>query len=322
MNSNTQIEPVILEEPSVYEAIVIGGSYAGLSAAVQLVRARRQVLILDTGKPRNRFAHASHGFFGQDGSSPKAMIDAARKQVMAYPTARFRQAEATHAEQSEEGFRVTLADGSAVRAKRLVLATGVKDNLPDVPGLKELWGTGVAHCPYCHGYEFGGRKLAVLGVSESSVPASVHAALLLRDWSEDVTLLLNGTKGLSAEDRERLTARDVKIEAAPVERLIPKGHDLEAVEFADGRKSPFAAMFLPTRTSLSSSIAEQLGCEMEDGMSGQVVKTDARKESTVAGVYVAGDSTSMGGSAIFAAADGCRAGSMAHQSLVFPKKAS
>ncbi|HEV8456427.1 MAG TPA: NAD(P)/FAD-dependent oxidoreductase, partial [Gemmatimonadales bacterium] len=168
MDQNQSPEP-----PAEYEVIVVGGSFAGLSAAMQLARARRRVLIIDTGKPRNRFAKTSHGFFGQDGRAPKEILETARRQLLAYPTVKFLRAEAIHAVGEKDRFLVRFGDNGEARARRLVLATGVTDHLPEVPGMKELWGTGVAHCPYCHGYEVSGRKLAVFSVGK----ASVHQAL-------------------------------------------------------------------------------------------------------------------------------------------------
>ncbi|MBC8101729.1 MAG: NAD(P)/FAD-dependent oxidoreductase [Cytophagales bacterium] len=305
--------PSASPEPAEYDAIVVGGSYAGLSAAMQLARARRRILILDGGRPRNRFAPTSHGFFGQDGLSPGKMIETARRQVMAYPTVRFQQAEATLATREKDGFLLAFGGDHAARGKRLVLATGVKDDLPTIPGLQELWGTGVAHCPYCHGYEVADRKLAVLGVNGPAV----HQALLLRDWSGDVTLLTNGGEDLTKDDQDRLRDRGVKIEKASVSRLIAKGQELEAVEFADGRRLPFGGMFLPSRWSLTSPLAEQLGCEIEQGAFGPMIKTDAFKKSTVEGIYAAGDAARAMHSATLASADGVIAGAAAHQSLVF-----
>lgn len=300
------------------EVIIVGGSYAGLSAAMQLARARRRVLILDTGKPRNRFAKASHGFFGQDGRPPQDMIENARRQVLAYPTVRLERMEATYAIKDNDGFVVTLSDGQQVWAKRLILATGVTDQLPDIPGLKELWGTGVAHCPYCHGYEVADRKIVVL--YHHSPAAAVHQALLLRDWSSDVTLMTNGMDDLPENDMDRLRDRGVKIVNGRVSRLIAAHDDLQAVEIEDGRQLPCDAMFTAPRWSLTSALAEQLGCEIEEGVLGPTVKTDAFKESSVAGVYVVGDASRAMHNATMASADGVTAGAASHQSLLFPKK--
>lgn len=161
-----------------YDAIVIGGSFAGLSAAIQIARARRRVLLIDAGLPRNRFADASHGFLGQDGRRPQDIIGDARRQLSLYPTVEFIDSEAVSASKTDGDFAVTLADGSEKRAMRLILATGVKDDLPAIPGLPERWGQSVLHCPYCHGYEVGGQALGVL----ANTPMSAHQALLISDW--------------------------------------------------------------------------------------------------------------------------------------------
>jgi len=295
-----------------YDAVVIGGSFAGLSAAMQLARARRKVLVLDAGKPRNRFAPASHGFLGQDGRSPKEIMETGRRQLLAYPTVEFQHAEATNAAQEDGAFSVSFGDGGMVRAKRLVLATGLVDHLPDVPGMQELWGVGVNQCPYCHGYEVADRKFAVFGISAGSV----HQALLVSDWSDDVTLLTNGGDWLTPEHRDMLTLRGVKVDETPLLRLIADGRELGAVEFRDGRCIPYGALFTGTRASFASPLAEQLGCEIEQAPFGPVVKTDAMKETTVPGVFAAGDAASPMYNATLASASGVLAGVAAHQSLL------
>jgi len=310
-----------------YDVIVIGGSFAGLSAAMPLARARRKVLVLDAGLPRNRYAAASHGFLGQDGRSPEEIITAARQQLMAYPTVHIHRGRATGAAQDDGGFAVTFEDGvldqpCEARGKRLILATGMVDHLPEVPGMQELWGEGVNQCPYCHGYEVADRKLAVFGVGAQSA----HHAILLREWSDDVTLLTHGGDWLSEEDRAQVEARGIKIEEAPVVRLIPstakgKERELEAVEFQDGRRVPFGALFTASRTSFASPLAERLGCEIEQGQQGPIIKTSDLKETTVPGVFAAGDASSPWASATMAAASGMMAGTAAHRSLVFPKQA-
>lgn len=296
-----------------YDVIVVGGSFAGLSAAMQLARARRRVLIIDGGKPRNRFAKASHGFFGLDGRPPLKMIETARKQVLAYPTVRFEKGEAVRAMKEGERFVITLGNGTNAGAKRLVLATGITDILPDVPGLKELWGTGVAHCPYCHGYEVAGRKLAVLMPREPNI----HQAVLLRDWSDDVTLLTNGVPAPTGPDAEQLRIRGVRVDTRTLARAIGRGKELEAIEFTDGQRVSYGALFTATRWTLTSPLAEQLGCELDTSGAGHIVKTDAMKESTVSGVFVAGDAARLYGNATMASADGVLAGTAAHRSLIF-----
>ncbi len=178
-----------------YDAIVIGGGFAGLSAALQLARARRRVLVIDAGEPRNRFSEASHGFLGHDGRPPAAVLRDARKQLMVYSSAAVVDDRAVHAARHSDGFAVTLASGDVYSGARLVLATGIVDELPDIAGVRERWGRTVLHCPYCHGYEVADQRLGVLATSE----LSVHQALLIPDWSADVTLFTNNVVELTDE---------------------------------------------------------------------------------------------------------------------------
>ena len=181
------------------DAIVIGGSYAGLSAAIYIARARRTVLIVDAGSHRNRFADLSHGFFGQDGRPPLEMIRVARQQVLAYPSSSFIDGRAVRARKTSKGFEVDLATGETFSAHRLVIATGVKDLLPDVTGLRERWEKTVIHCPYCHEFEFAEKRLGVLALG----PMSVHQAMLVSEWGK-VTFFTNGVLTLTSEDQARL----------------------------------------------------------------------------------------------------------------------
>jgi thioredoxin reductase len=169
-----------------FDVIIIGGSYAGLSAALQLARAYRKILVIDGGKKRNRFATTSHGFLGQDGRTPEAIAADARAQLLAYDTVQWLDGFVETAEKNADGFAVRLADRNSLLAKRLILAIGVTDTLPDIPGLQERWGKAVFHCPYCHGYELGRGEIGVLAVSEGSL----HHAMMLPDWG-NTTLFLN-----------------------------------------------------------------------------------------------------------------------------------
>lgn len=297
-----------------HDAVVVGGSFAGLSAAMQLARARRQVLVVDAGRPRNRFARASHGFLGQDGRAPADILETARAQVLAYPTAAFRQDEAVHARASDGGFEVDLASGETIRTRRLVLATGVIDDLPDVPGLRERWGVTVLHCPYCHGYEVADGRLGVLAVSEMSL----HQAMLIPDWSADVTLFTTGAFTPDAERLAELAVRGVRVEARPVDALVGDAPALAGVRLRDGEVVALDALFTASRTRMASPLAEQLGCAFDDGPFGPVIRTDARKETTVAGVFAAGDAARVPHNATFASADGVQAGISTHQSLALP----
>lgn len=297
-----------------YDAVVVGGSFAGMSAAMHLARARRRVLVVDAGRPRNRFAHASHGFPGQDGRAPAAIMETLRAELLAYPTAAFAADEATHARAVDDGFELDLASGTTITARRLVLATGVADELPEIPGLRERWGVSVLHCPYCHGYEVADRRFGVLARSEMAV----HQALLVPDWSADVTLFTNGIFEPDEEQRAALAARGVRIEDRRVAALVGEGTGLSGVRMEDGAVIPIDALFTQPRTRMASPLAEQLGCEIEDGPFGPMIRTDGRKLTSVPGVFAAGDTTRVPPNATLAAAEGMMAGVGAHQSLVFP----
>ena len=293
------------------DAIIIGGSFAGMSAALYLARARRSVCVLDTGKPRNRFTDASHGFFAQDGSNPRAMLDTMRTQVAAYPTVRFMNVSAADARREGDGFIVSLANGEDISGAKLLLAYGISDVLPDLPGLVERWGQSVIHCPYCHGYEFSGKRLGVLNIS----PLSAHQASLIPEWGPTTFFLNAGT--LEAAAASELEKRGVTIEGAAIASLVGEGRDLSAIRFNDGREQPLDALFIGPPYRFNSDIAERLGCVTEAGPLGPTLTVDEMKATNGPGVYGAGDITRMGHTVTFACSDGVMAALAIHRSLVF-----
>jgi thioredoxin reductase len=295
-----------------HDAIIIGGSFAGLAAALYIARARRSVCIIDTGSPRNRFAAHSHGFFAQDGSEPATMLATARSQVASYPTATFVAGEAMSAAKEPDGFSVTVATGDELESARLVLAFGISDELPTIPGLAERWGRSVLHCPYCHGYEFSGQRLGVLHVS----PMSIHQAMLIAEWGP-TTLYLNGDPEPDQATLVKLRERGVFIEPALVRALHGDGARLSSIELADGSMSAVDALYLGPRTRLNSEIGHQLGCAMDEGPYGSIIRTDAAKMTTVSGVYAAGDITRGAHNVTWACADGVTAAMAVHRSLIF-----
>jgi len=296
-----------------YDVIIIGGSYAGLAAALQLGRARRRVLILDEGQRRNRFASHSHGFLGQDGQSPGAIAAKGRAEVLAYPTVTWREASASAASAIPGGFLVR-AGGEDFRGKRLILATGVVDELPAIPGLSDQWGKRAFSCPYCHGYELGMGRFGVLATD----PESAHFAVLVSEWAApgQTTLFLNGAGELESEALGQLESRKIGIER---ERVVSVGGDANSIELRlhDGRAATVDGIFLHPRIRPHGPFAEQLGCEIEMGPLGPYYKTDATKETTVPGVFACGDVATPFTAISFAVSDGVRAGVFAHQSLVF-----
>ncbi|WP_102126261.1 NAD(P)/FAD-dependent oxidoreductase [Deinococcus planocerae] len=295
-----------------YDALVIGGSYAGLSGAMQIARSGRPVCVLDGGRPRNRFAAHSHGFFGQDGQAPRQMIARARADLAAYPNVTLLDTLATRARRDGDAFCVTLASGGTLRARKLLLAYGVVDLLPDLPGVAERWGRTVLHCPYCHGYEVRGERLGVLSV----LPQSTHQALLISDWGP-VTFFLNGGPPPDAVTLAKFAQRGITVEPAPILGLEGDLPALEGVRLTGGPLVPVGALFLASRVRPASDLATQLGCAPVDGPQGPMIQTDAGKQTSVPGVYAAGDLTPGIGNASMAAADGVFAGASLHQSLIF-----
>ena len=292
-----------------HDVIIVGGSYAGISAGLQLARARRKVLVVDAGERRNRFAAQSHGFLGQDGRDPGAIAAEARAQLELYPTVTWIEGRAEGAKRIEGGFAVDLGNASTETARRLVLAAGVSDSLPDIPGLRERWGRSVFHCPYCHGYELNQGRIGVLAVSEHSM----HHALMLPDWGT-TTLFTNGALVPDAEQLRQLAARGVTVETALVREVNGERAD---VVLEDGRVVALDGLFTMPSTSLQIPWVEQLGCELEAGPMGDFIRTDAMKQTTVRGVFACGDIARAAGSVALSVGDGAMAGAATHRSLMF-----
>lgn len=293
-----------------YDVIVIGGSYAGMAAALQLVRARRAVLVIDAGQRRNRFASHSHGYLSQDGVPPGEIAAQARRQLHAYPTLAWLDASVDVAAGQVDHFTVTTADGAAHAGRRLLLATGVADQLPAVEGVAERWGTAVFHCPYCHGYELGQGRIGIIGASAMSI----HQAELLTDWGS-VTLLVNGAFALSDEARSSLQRRGVQIEEAAIARIEGQAD----VAMVDGRRLHFAGLFTATRTAPANALAELLGCALEETPMGIQIRTDAECKTSVPGVFACGDVARAPHSVSLAVGNGAMAGAQVHRSLVWPE---
>jgi len=294
-----------------HDVIVVGGSYAGLSAALALARARKRVLVIDAGQRRNRFVRTAHNLLGQDGRAPEAIVRGARAEVAAYPTATFIDGVAVSAAPDGTGFTVTLEDGSAHPAARLILATGVEDELPDLPGLRDGWGRWVFHCPYCHGYEVAGRRLGVLAFGATATPL----AKLIPEWGP-TTFLTNGAVGLTSSERDALEGRGVVVEETGVSAIIGDDGGMDGVRLDDGRVIGLDALFTTVPTRLAGSLVDQLGCAVDETTLGPTVRVDAVGQTSVPGVYAAGDAAQFDKSLAGAVASGRLAGTMAHHSLL------
>lgn len=291
-----------------HDAIIIGGSYSGMAAALQLLRARRSVLIIDGGKRRNRSASHSHGFLGQDGVDPAELARVARTQLEAYPTLTWLDGEVEQATGAMEDFQVACG-GTTYSARRLLLAIGVSDRLPEIPGLAERWGRSIFHCPYCHGYELDQGRIGVIATG----PMSIHQAQLLPEWGE-TTFFVNGTFELDQAAAEELARRGVRVETTRIERI---DGDADIV-LTDGRRMSFAGLFTAPRNEPSTLVAAQLGCELVETPMGLQISTGETKETTVPGVFACGDAAKMPHSVSLAVGDGAWAGAQIHRSLVWP----
>ncbi|NJP04735.1 MAG: NAD(P)/FAD-dependent oxidoreductase [Chloroflexaceae bacterium] len=295
------------------DVIIIGGSFAGIAAALYLARARRQVVVMDSGAPRNRFSLHAHGVLGHDGRPPLDLLADARTQLLQYPTVRFVQATAEQVvQQADDAFQVIASDGEQAQARRIVLASGVRDVLPPVPGLAERWGVSVVHCPYCYGYEVAGQRLGVLATGEMAV----HQAWMLRDWSDQVVLFTNARVEPTAEQRAACIQHRIDVVDGQVSSVRGPEKMIDGVVMADGRVIAVDALFVAPRTQLNSPIAEQLGCAFDMGPFGPFIRTDEYQATTVSGVFAAGDAARTAHTITGAMADGAMAGVFAHQSLL------
>lgn len=293
-----------------FDVIIIGGSYAGLSAALQLGRARKNVLVVDAGKRRNRFASHSHGFLGQDGKAPGEIVAEARRQIERYQTIEWAEGRVTDAEGSFGDFAVEIDGYRRESAARLILAMGVTDELPDITGLKERWGSSVFHCPYCHGYELDQGKIGVIAAS----PMAIHHALMLPDWGE-TTFFTNGIFVPDMDQDALLSARGVRVEKDRIAEIA--GH--ADVVLSDGRSIALAGLFTQPKLRITSDWIGKLGCAVEEGPMGSSIVIDAMKQTTARGVFACGDVARPAGTVALAVGDGAMAGAAAHRSILFPE---
>jgi thioredoxin reductase len=293
------------------DVIIIGGSFGGLSAAIQLARARRGVLIIDSGKPRNRFSPASHGFLGQDGKNYATILNECMRQIRKYPTVSIVKSEVQGISKRSNQFEVTLKEGGTKTCLHIILATGLKDKLPSIPGLKERWGNTVLHCPYCHGYEIDGQPIGVL----ANHSMSTQQAILISDWAPTV-FFTQGIFKPTPTQEQIFKERKIEIEQSPIIELVGSESDIKYVILADGRKINLAAIFISTVYQMASSLAEQIGCEFVETPFGRVIKVDEWKQTSIKGIFAAGDIVQPMHSAILASASGAIAGVGAHHSLI------
>jgi thioredoxin reductase len=292
-----------------WDVLVVGGGPAGLSAALVLGRCLRSVLVCDAGPKRNQASGALHGFLSRDGLPPRELLRIAREQLAPYTTVVQKGARVASVRRRGGAFEAVLSGGRRVRARRVLLATGVVDELPDWPGLRRFYGRGVFHCPYCDAYEVRGRRIAVWG----ETPAAAGLAVKLRHWSRDVVLLTGGAYPLSARRRAGLGRQGVDVLEAPVARLEGRGRALGGVVFADGTRRACDALFLTVGCRQACDLAGRLGCRFVKGSAVAVKRTGG---TAVAGLFVAGDASIDSQMVVVAAAEGARAAIAINEELL------
>ncbi|HEY7277288.1 MAG TPA: NAD(P)/FAD-dependent oxidoreductase [Trebonia sp.] len=296
-----------------YDVVVIGGGAAGLNGALQLARSRRSVLVVDAGQPRNRPAHAVHGLLGHDGLPPAQLLARGRDEVRGYGGEVVTGAVAAVRGHLDSGFTVTLADGRAVRARRLLVTSGLVDELPDIPGLRERWGRDVVHCPYCHGWEVRDQAIGVL----ASGPRSVHQALLFRQLSDDVVYFRRGT-ALDDAEAAQLAARGIRVVDGEVSALVIADDRLAGVRLADGSVIPRQAVAVGARMAARAGFLADLGLKPSEHPSGMGVHipADPAGRTEVPGVWAAGNVTDLFAQVGASAAAGALAGAVINADLV------
>lgn len=292
-----------------YEVIIIGGSYAGLSAALALGRSLREVLIIDSNQPCNRQTPRSHNFLTQDGVAPNEIAAIAKKQVLAYDTVNFLSDLAITVNNKAEQYNIGTLNHGDFYAKKLLFATGVKDLLPSIEGFSSCWGISVLHCPYCHGYEVHHQKLGIIANGE----AAFELCNLIQHWTDDLVLLTNGTSTLSADDTKIVENLNISIIQTEIQSLQHDNGQLKHVLFRDGDQIEFQAIFSRVPNEQHCKLPLELGCEVnEQGL----LVVDPMQKTNVNGIYAAGDNVSIFRGVSMVNAAGTKAGVAINMELI------
>ena len=296
-----------------WECAVVGAGAAGLSAALVLGRARRKTIVIDAGDPSNRASGVIGGLLGFDQRAPDDLYAAGREELKNYPSVEYRGGEVRSGHRVDGGFELDVDDGSHVRAKRVLLATGMLYCPPQLPGLAELWGTSVFQCPFCHGWEVRDKKLAALASGDEAL----HAALMLRGWSDDVVLLTDNGSALAPDDARALQAAGVAVDDRRIVELIGTAGQLTEIAFADGTRLGRDALLVEAPLRKRAPLAEQLGVAAESGPDGaETLVVDDIYRTNVDGLFAAGDVCTDQPHIVGAIASGSEAGMIIVQSLL------
>ena len=298
-----------MESAKEHDFIILGGSYAGLAAALSLGRALRTVLIIDSGQRCNRRTPHAHNLLTHDGESPAVIAAAAKEQVLKYDTVSFLEETAVSGKKTKTGFSIEVSDGRFFNARKIIIATGLKDLMPEIPGFAESWGISVLHCPYCHGYEVHGKKTGIIGNGE----AGYEYAKMISNWTNDLVLFTNGKSTLTEVQVQSLEKHNITIEEGPISELVNTEGYVNKIVLNNGNTYPVSAIYCHPPFEQHSSIPEELGCEMTEFGH---IKTDDFSKTTVPGVYAGGDNSNRVRSLSTAIASGSFAGAFANRELI------
>lgn len=298
-------------ENNEWDVIIIGGGAAGLSAALMLGRALRKVLVLDGGSPRNRFASHMHGVLGNEGTDPMEFLSRARAEVAGYGV-EVRSAVVNQVSETAAGIAVETDDGGRLTARRLIAASGARDDLPEIPGMAQRWGRDVLHCPYCHGWEVRGKRLAVLATS----PMGIHQAQLIRQWSHDVVFFTALAGPVDGDIAAQLAARNVASDARPVAELVVSGDVLTGIRVEGGEVVGVDAVFTAATLVPQDGYLAGFGLEREDSAFGSFLKVDPTGRTSHPRIWAAGNITAPGANVPISIAAGAMAGGMINADLV------
>lgn len=297
-----------MDDASFFDVIIIGGSYAGLSAGMALGRALKKVLIVDSGHPCNIQTPHSHNFLTQDGKTPKEIAAIAKEQVLFYDTVRFHEGLAIMANKINEGFEVCLVSGAVIRAKKLIFATGVKDIMPQLDGFAACWGKSIIHCPFCHGYEVKNKPTGILGNGDSGF----EFAKMLSNWSQDLSLFTNGPATLTEVQLKKLQFHHIKVIEKPIAYFEHQEGNLEQIVFSDLTDHPLSVLYAKLPFVQQCVLPFALGCDLT---SQGLIKVNEFQKTSVYGISACGDSANPLRSVSNAVASGTVAGAMINKEL-------
>ena len=291
-----------------FEVIIIGGSYAGLSTAMTLGRSLRETLVIDAGKPCNQQTPHSHNFLTQDGNTPREIAEIAKSQVTKYDSIKFYDGLAVSGKRSDKGFEITTSKGDVFTAKKLVLATGIKDLMPAIQGFSECWGISVVHCPYCHGYEIRNKKTAIIANGERAF----HLVSLVHNLTKEITIITSGEKVFEENQLEKLKQHHIKIIEKEISTIEHQNGQLEKIVFKDGSTENFDCAYAAIPFEQNSNIPDELGCEItENGH----IKVNFMQKTTAEGIFACGDNSTMMRSVSMAVSSGTITGAMINHEL-------